>query len=277
MFLLNNHSVKSVDDYREHVNEDPEFIIYDEDDVRLLHEIMDEFGIIPKVEGLIDEYLDILRPNMRVNFQSALSIPGALTKFDKLRHDGAMDYEEYEKDEQLSKLDRAILEKIEGLDVMVNRASQIKKLGYLPGVCIGVDDEFKFDCDLSGTKVGILDTSCCYNTNISTKFLRKLESIDTFNIETDAIEHIPNNAKIKNVRICWGRGSVYEDNGKDCQNLADNPNIVSIHSTAKLVGDFSQNTTLMDYSGPDNFGEIAAQNRANLAKSRFAKTKPVLN
>jgi hypothetical protein len=157
-----------------------------------------------------------------------------------------------------------------------HKASDLQKIGYIPGINIILENDFEFDIDLDGMKFGHVSL-LNVDRRVIAKFLEY--EIDEIQILVEDIEIIPIEAKINTVFI--QHSNVFDnidDITHNAQNLAQNPNIKKLVCHYDIWGDFENNYTLSCYSGHSKYlCGIAKRNQQYLYNSRFNKVKPIIN
>ena len=248
------------------------FKIKSEDDALHVNKLIAELGISPIVTVKNEQYFELLDPNMEICIPITYITNPGLDKFKKITVTSLLPLVNLDK---ILKIKRSVLEKLNMISCIINKASDLQKLGYLPGVNVHINHNFKLNVDLAGMKFGYIDLRI-RNRSLIAKFCEC--EIDEIEILIEDIDIIPIDAKIKRVSIPDSNIYKYTDTiTHDAQNLAQNQNIKEISTAYDISGDFENNYTLLDYNGNSEYiSKIIERNRKYLHDSRFTKVKPVM-
>lgn len=219
-----------------------------------------------------EKYLELLDPNINICIPPGLVFNPILAKFKKISliEHPAMNINDIER------IDQEVLKKTKTIVFLTHKASDLLKIGYVPGVYITPEHDFEFDIDLTGMKFSHV-SFCHADEHIVKRFMEYDLELDAIEVLIEHIGLVPDTAKVDLVFIQNSNLIEKDDHIYDAQNLAQNPNITTLVCYYNISGDFGHNYTLLEYGGKDQYiRDIADRNQEYLHETRFVKVRPIL-
>lgn len=241
----------------------------------LLNKIIEKYNIVPHITEYMDECLELLHPScvIYVDNKSELLNP-RLNKFNVMMLYSFMDADS-DIMTSILHVNPEILDKIDSLKIYITKSSQINKLSYLSKALFVIQGLFELDEEINVDKIGNLTIKHKDDKTIET-LLNQIKSIDYLSIQNWNIKLILPEYKITCLHIA--DSFIKTNNMLSAQNVADNKYIKCLITPDILKANFEDNYTLLEYSGfQSSIKKIVERNQELLEKSRFTKTKPIID
>ncbi len=266
--------INTVEEY-EGFNNFANFKVSSKEGALLLNEIIEKYNIVPHITEYMDECLELLHPSCMIYTVNDNDILNPrLNKFNVVMWCSSISADSCMMTLILG-VNPQILEKIDSLKIYITKSSQINNLSYLSKAMFIIQNVFELDEEIKVDKIGNLTIRYKDDKTIET-LLNQIKSINYLSTPNWNVKLILPEYKITSLHISE---SILLDNLMlSAQNIADNKYIKCLITPDILKANFEDNYTLLEYSGfQPSIIKIVERNQELLEKSRFTRTKPIMD